>query len=194
MLNSNNTENLPNEIWKPIKGYESIYWVSNKGRVKNNRKVLRFYRINSGYLCIDLSLDGAKKKYLVHRLVASHFCEMSENCPEVNHIDEDKDNNTSDNLEWCSRSHNKQHSMATGTYDKIYTTKNTLGKKHKKTCKSKYHNVTWDKNRERWQASVRHEKKTWHQKRFKSEVEAALHVNWILDELGLTDRPRNVIT
>lgn len=96
-------------------------------------------------------------------------------------------------LEWCSRSYNKQHSMATGTYNKIYTQKNTLGKKHKTSCKSKYHNVTWDKNRKCWQASIRHEGKTYFQKRFKSEENAAKHVNWIIDELGLTNRPKNII-
>ena len=192
MLN-NNIENLPEEIWKPVKGYETIYWVSNKGRVKNNRKVMKFYRINSGYLCIDLTIDKVKKKYLVHRLVSLHFCDNVNNHPEVNHLDENKNNNCSSNLEWCSSSRNKQHSMATGTYDKIYTTKNTLGIKHKKTCKSKYHNVSWDKNRERWVASVRHEGKNYHQRRFKKEEDAALHVNWILDELGFTDRPKNII-
>lgn len=193
MLNDNNIENLPNEEWKPVKGYENTYWVSSLGRVKNSRKIMKFYRINSGYLCIDFTVNKIKKKFLVHRLVAITFLNNSNNYPEVNHINEDKNNNAINNLEWCSRRHNTQHSIATGTYDKIFTQKNTLGKKHKKTCKSKYHNVSWDKNRKRWQASIRHEGKTWYQKRFKTEEEAALHVNWIIDQLGLTDRPKNII-
>ncbi len=186
--------NLNNEIWKPIKGFEKIYFVSNLGRVRNSQdKVMKTYTNNSGYFCIKLTVEKKATAFLVHRLVAINFIDNYDELPEVNHIDEDKSNNALSNLEWCSSSYNKQHSIATGRYDKLYTTKNTLGKKHKKTCKSKYHNVTWDKNRERWQASVRHEKKTWHQKRFKSEKDAALHVNWIIDELDLIDRPKNVI-
>ena len=184
MLNGNN------EIWLPIEDYENIYWVSNKGRVKNNRKVMKYYTNNSGYQCIDLTVNKVKKKFLVHRLVASHFIDNTYALLEVNHIDENKDNNCVENLEWCTRSYNLKHSAANGAYN----TRPTLGKKHKIACSSKYHNVTWDKNRERWQASIRQGGKTWYQKRFKTEVEAALHVNWIIETLGLTDRPKNIIS
>lgn len=193
MLNNNNIENLPNEVWKKVNNYEGIYWVSNKGRVKNNRKVMKFYRINSGYLCVDFTVNKEKKKFLVHRLVALHFCDNPSEYPEVNHIDENKSNNCAANLEWSSRSHNKQHSMATGTYNKIYTTKNSLGKKHKPNTSSKYHNVSYDKNRDRWTAVIISNKKKYGFKRFKTEEEAALHVNWIIDEYGFTDRPKNII-
>lgn len=30
-------------------------------------------------------------------------------------------------------------------------------------------------------------------KRFKTEAEAALHINWIIDTLNLKDRPKNII-
>ncbi len=93
MLNNNNIENLPNEQWKQVKNYEGLYWVSDKGRVKNARKLMKFYRINSGYLCIDFTVNKVKKKFLVHRLVAAHFCDNLDEYPEVNHIDECKDNN-----------------------------------------------------------------------------------------------------
>lgn len=192
MLNDD-IKNLPGELWKPIDGFESIYWVSNKGRVCNNRKVMLTYRNNSGYLCIDFTVNRQKTKNLVHRLVAKHFCSNPKDYPEVNHIDENKDNNADENLEWCTRSHNKQHSMATGTYDKIYTQKNTLGKKHKKNTASKYHNVSYDRRRDRWVAVVIHEKKKYGFKRFHTEEEAALHVNSILDTYGFTDRPKNII-
>lgn len=193
MLNDNNIENLPNEIWKEVTDYEGIYWISDKGRVKNNRKIMKFYRINSGYLCIDFTVNKSKKKYLVHRLVAQHFCNNFSNLPEVNHVDENKNNNYATNLEWCSRSHNKQHSMVTGTYDKIYTQRNSLGKKHKPNTASKYHNVSYDKNRNRWVAVIIHQKQKYGFKRFKTEEEAALHVNWIIDTYNLDDRPKNII-
>ena len=189
MLNTNNT------IWKPVQGFEKQYEVSNTGQIRNTRnKVMKPYTINSGYQAIKFTVNGTRTHRLVHRLVAEAFHTNPNNLPEVNHKDEDKSNNYATNLEWVTSAQNKQHSIATGNYDAIFITKNTLGKKHKSTCLSKYHNVTWDKNRERWQASVRHNKKTWYQKRFINENDAALHVNWILDELNLTDRPKNVIS
>ena len=192
MLN-NNIENLPDEIWLPVPNYENLYWVSNKGRVHNNRKVMKTYRINSGYLCIDLTYNKAKTKFLLHRLVASTFLTNPDSLPEVNHINENKDDNCVTNLEWCTRSHNKQHSMATGTYDAIYTTKNSLGKKHLPNTSSNYHNVSYDKPRNKWRGCIRHQGKNLESKRFDTEIEAALHVNYLIDKYGLTDRPKNII-
>ena len=188
MLNNNN------EIWKPIKGFESYYEISTLGNVKSKRfnKIMKTYSNNSGYKCIDLKDDTKKHKKLVHRLVAETFLENQAEYPEVNHISENKHDNSVKNLEWCSRSHNKQHSMKSGTYDKIYTQKNTLGKKHKSNTASKYHNVSYDKNKNRWVAVIIENKQKFGFKRFKTEEEAALHVNNIIDEYNL-ERPKNVI-
>lgn len=193
MLNLNNIPSLEGEIWKPVENYDNVYWISNLGRVFNGRKLLKFYRINSGYLCIDFTVHRVKRKFLLHRLVASHFCDNSSGHPEVNHIDENKDNNTAVNLQWCTSSANKQHSMATGTYDKIYETKNSLGKKHLPDNPSHYFNVGFDKTRSKWTATIRHEGKNLERKRFDTEVQAALHVNYLIDKYQLFDRPKNVI-
>lgn len=183
-----------NEIWKPIRGFEKVYEVSNFGKIRNSREhVLQPYTNNSGYVMVDLYLNTVRTKKLVHRLVMEAFTPNPDDLPEVNHKDEDKTNNVLTNLEWCTRSHNKQHSMKSGTYNKIYEQKNTLGKKHLLNPKSEYYNVTYDKNRCKWVGQIRHEKKNWYCKRFDTETEAALHVNWIIDELGLTDRPKNII-
>jgi uncharacterized protein YcbK (DUF882 family) len=191
VLTCNNTE-----IWKPLKNFEPYYEISSLGKVKSIRlnKIMKTYINNSGYECIDLKDSDKKHKKLVHRLVAETFLENIDELPEVNHKDENKQNNSLINLEWCTRSYNKQHSMATGTYDRLYTLKNGLGKKRSANTVSKYHNVTYDKNRNKWIGQVRHNNKNWHMKRFDTEVEAALHVNWILDTLNLTDRPKNIIT
>jgi len=190
---NNNIENLPDEVWMPIKGYENLYWISNKGRVHNNKKIMKFYKINSGYLCIDFTVNNVKKKNLVHRLVASTFLLNPTSLPEVNHINENKDDNSINNLEWCTRSYNKQHSMATGTYDAIYFTKNSLGKKHLPNTLSKYHNVTYDKARSKWTACIRFQGKNLESKRFNTEIEAALHINYLIDKYQLIDRPKNII-
>ena len=106
------------EIWKDIEGYEGYYMVSNMGRVKslgngksNNgnyskKRILKPVDDSHGYLKVNLHKDGKAKNYLVHRLVASAFCENQMGYTEVNHLDEDKTNNCADNLEWCSRSYN----------------------------------------------------------------------------------------
>ena len=184
-----------NEIWKPVKGFENYYSVSNTGKVKSLRfdKIMSTFVNNSGYECIEFRVDKKRTRKLVHRVVMEAFVPNSSKLPEVNHKDENKLNNCLSNLEWCTRSFNKQHSMKTGTYNKIYTQKNTLGKKHLPNTKSKYHNVTYDKNRNKWVGQIRHQGKNYYMKRFNTEAEAAEHVNWIIDKLGLTDRPKNII-
>ena len=180
--------NEPQEILIDIVGYEGIYKVSNLGYVSNGSKALKTYRINSGYECLKLQKAGKVESFLLHRLVAQAFLPNPENKPEVNHNDGNKANCAVSNLEWMTSAENKQHARATGL--SIY---NEPSKGIKIGNSSKYHNVIWDKDRNKWMGVVRHEKKNHYQKRFDTEEEAALHVNWILDTLGLTDRPRNIV-
>lgn len=51
---------------------------------------------------------------LVHRIVATYFCDNPEHKPEVNHIDGNKSNNRASNLEWVTRSENERHAYRTG--------------------------------------------------------------------------------
>lgn len=112
------------EIWKPIKGYEDRYQVSNFGRVRSKdmvlpcvvngiettrvrRGVIRKSHIgHTGYHYILLRGGDKAKNCRVHRLVAEAFVPNPDNLPEVNHKDENKSNNRADNLEWCSSSYN----------------------------------------------------------------------------------------
>lgn len=52
------------------------------------------------------SVDGVKKRFYVHRLVAEAFIPNPDNLPEVNHLNEDKTKNCISNLEWCNRKYN----------------------------------------------------------------------------------------
>lgn len=184
MLSSNNVE----EIWKPMKEFPELYKVSNLGRVASYRQVLSTHKINSGYEVVSLKINRKAIKRLVHRLVAEAFLPNPENKREVNHIDGDRLNNTLSNLEWVTSSENKKHGREVlgNTYNIP-----TLGLKLSKV--SKYHNVGYDSSRKKWKSCVRVNGKNHFQKRFDTEEEAALHVNWILDTLCLMDRPRNII-
>lgn len=104
------------EIWKTvvIKGeiYDN-YQVSNLGRILilNYRRTGRVElmkpgKIKGGYLVVSLCKNGKRHTYTLHRLIAETFIPNPDNLPEVNHKDENKQNNSVDNLEWCDSKEN----------------------------------------------------------------------------------------
>ena len=102
---------LDGEIWKPIKGYEDRYKVSNMGRVRSRTKILsqggRVYKhvtLNNG----DISHRSTRT---VHTLVANAFIPNPEGLLYVNHKDYDTHNNRAENLEWCTASYNVRYSL-----------------------------------------------------------------------------------
>ncbi len=112
------------EIWKDIEGFEGLYQVSNKGRVKslereliyiNGRRhlyketILKSIRQNTGYYTVTLHKDRVANIKFVHRLVAQAFLPNPQSLPQVNHKDEDPSNNKLENLEWCSASYNMNY-------------------------------------------------------------------------------------
>ena len=101
------------EMWKDIPGYEGLYQVSNLGEVRglkhkgsNKVKTLKQATNKRGYKRVNLSKNGKKKNYLVHRLVAMTFIPNPDNLPQVNHKDENPSNNNVNNLEWCTSKYN----------------------------------------------------------------------------------------
>ena len=50
--------------------------------------------------------NGKSRRKTVHRIVAEAFIPNVFNHPQINHIDEDKGNNSVSNLEWCTSSDN----------------------------------------------------------------------------------------
>lgn len=102
-------------IWKPVKGLETSYEVSNYGDVRNIRNSHRWvlkkkHNRFTGYDFYCLSHEGKQVTKTAHRLVAEAFIPNPLNLPYVNHIDEDKQNNTISNLEWCTAQFNSEWS------------------------------------------------------------------------------------
>ena len=98
------------EIWCDIDGYEGLYQISNKGRVKSlykgSERILKLWDNGRGYLRVYLTKENTSKYIRVHRLVARAFIPNPENKPQVNHKDENKLNNCVENLEWSTAKEN----------------------------------------------------------------------------------------
>lgn len=110
-----------NEIWKDIEGYDGKYQVSNLGRIrsvdrittdKNGRQwfvkgcIRKPSLTASGYLRIPLE---TYPEISIHRAVANAFVPGYFEGAQVNHIDENRQNNRWDNLEWVTPKGNINH-------------------------------------------------------------------------------------
>lgn len=125
--------------WKDIPGYEGYYQVSNTGLVKSIKrtlvnslghlrnhpeKTLKPKIHNCGYHVVELSVNGKKKKYYVHRLVAVAFIENPEFKEQVNHLNGNKTDNTTINLCWATAKENSLHAHEIGIANRIPSTAN----------------------------------------------------------------------
>ena len=128
-----NNSNLPTlaEVWKPVKGYEGKYDVSNMGKIRSldmvienkgsGGKYIKKGRImkpvpnhKNGYHQLILSSNGKLKNVLVHRVVAIAFIPNPNNYETVNHIRGDKSDCSVFGLEWLPQSENNKHSYSDG--------------------------------------------------------------------------------
>lgn len=101
------------EVWRNIPGSNGLYQVSNFGNIKSLRyrggyqeKQLTPKKNNNGRLWVEVLINGKRKPMLIHRLVAMAFIPNPNGYEEINHIDENPQNNTVYNLEWCTHKHN----------------------------------------------------------------------------------------
>ena len=113
------------EEWKDIEGFEGWYQVSNLGNVRRIAPVngsprcrkLKPWVNTRGYSFVTLNVHCKKTAFRLHRLVAEHFIgRPCDGQTDVNHIDGNKQNNSVENLEWCTRSENMIHAIKTGLY------------------------------------------------------------------------------
>lgn len=103
------------EEWQPVVGFEGLYEVSNIGRVRSltrYKKIIKPIVTNSGYYQYQLWHKGVRHVEFAHRLVAQTFIPNPGNKSVVNHLDENKLNNSVDNLEWVSHVANCRYGTA----------------------------------------------------------------------------------
>lgn len=181
---------MPFTNFKWIPGFEGIYAISEQGEITNHKKIMKTYTQNSGYQSIKFTVNNIRTSHLVHRLVALTWVANPYNKPCINHIDGNKQHNYSSNLEWVTASENLLHSYKNGL---SVISLSHLGKKHKRNPSSQYHNVSFDKNRDKWIGCVRENNKTIAQKRFNTEIEAAQYVNFLIDKFNLIGRTKNKV-
>lgn len=103
------------ELWASVKEYPN-YQVSHKGNIRSlnyNRTGVVKNMIPKpdkwGYLICVLRNKNGKKTLHIHRLISDVFIPNPNRLSQINHIDGDKNNNSINNLEWCSQSYNMNH-------------------------------------------------------------------------------------
>lgn len=188
------------EIWKEIPGYEDCYEVSSEGRVRSKDHVVpckgtnatrlvkgklkKLFISKTGYYITTLSKENKLMTFTVHQLVGLAFIPGFTKGTHLNHIDGIKTNNNVLNLEITNPSHNGMHANRLGLVPKVGV--------------SKYHHVSFINNPaaiSKWAVCLRHEgKSSYGWKTFKTELEAAVYADMLLDSIGDTNRLRNFPT
>lgn len=128
-----------------IVGYEGLYKINKNGEVWSCRSNIFLKPVlnNYGYLVVSL---GRKNKYLLHRLLALQFIPNPDNLPFIDHIDQNRTNNTLENLRWASKATNEQNT--------IRHKDNTSGFKHIDTRTHKFRSGNIG---EFWRIRITHE-------------------------------------
>ena len=152
------------EVFLPISGYEGLYEISNYGVVKSfakSNKRKGDYLINVlatvGYYVVALTKNKKSKNIYIHRLLAEAFIPNPNKYKYVDHIDGNKQNNSIENIRWCSKKQNER-----------------FENRKKPNHTSKYTGVCYDKYWGKWKACVRVNGKTKNIGSYKTEYEAYL--------------------
>ena len=96
--------------WRTVKECDR-YEVNQFGEVRHKkyRRILKPRKNSGGYGYVCFNINGKRKNFAIHRIVANAFILNPNEYTEVNHKDYDRLNNRVDNLEWVSSSKNKIH-------------------------------------------------------------------------------------
>lgn len=134
--------NFMEEVWKPVRGYEGYYEISNFGKVRSldrvvkqgscmrkvKAKIIKIYIGPYGYPCVSLCRDRKTRCIPIHRLLAKAFIPNPENKPFIDHIDTDKTNYRLNNLRWCTQKENMNNPLTLAFCKKRVYTKEIIEK------------------------------------------------------------------
>ena len=108
--------------------------VSNKGRIQHKNGNITFgCKDDEEYMYVHIN----NIIYKIHRIVALHFIYNNDevNKTVVNHINEEKNDNRVENLEWCTQSQNVQHSAKSKKVKTFYKNETYCFESSKETVK-----------------------------------------------------------
>jgi hypothetical protein len=121
---------------KEIPSFEGLYTIDTNGNVyslpkewhtgekhtatiRHNGRIIKQFKDKDGYYKVVLSKESKTKYIAVHRLLALTFISNEFNKPYVNHKNGVKDDNSINNLEWCTAKENTNHAIKTGLIKNI---------------------------------------------------------------------------
>ena len=110
---------MANELWKPVKGYEGFYEVSNKGRVRSverrdargqhrKSKIMSVKKIQNTKK-VTFFRDGKSKTFTLRKLVADAFLETPKANEKLVCVDGNPDNICAENLKWQKKAQKKHN-------------------------------------------------------------------------------------
>ena len=120
------------ESWKPAPGWETRLEVSNLGNIRTIERIAEGVRLGkpisqkrpakllspwigrSGYRQLAIKVGTRRQKVYLHRLVAMAFVSGYADGLTVNHINGNRLDNRSDNLEWVTLARNTAHQWEIG--------------------------------------------------------------------------------
>lgn len=118
------------ERWKPISGFEGLYWISDCARVWSV-KGDQFLKVKPldrrGHLGVCLYKYGKEYYRYIHRLVAEAFIPNPTNLPEVRHKYDLPYYNEPDDLEWGTQFDNMQDAIRNGRFHFITQEEREIG-------------------------------------------------------------------
>jgi len=158
------------EIFKDIPNYKGVYRVSNTGKIqrilKGDRiKDKKLTKSNTGYLVVQLSLNGKNKVFQVHQLVAITFLNHVPDGHKfvVDHINNNPLDNRFENLQIIP--------------SRVNTSKD------RKNCSSKFTGVTWHKVAKKWIVQIKNKDKREYLGLYEDELKASIAYKKRLNEI-----------